>query len=182
MRSRLPAIFVALVLVYTAACTRSMPAQSAPEPPRSSQLDVIALALQATGPTLPAALAATETAIRGERRTVGPDPFVPVVDPSWPCSQWLDMAIDVGWPVEQLPTLGYVMHRESRCDPTATGSLVCGAHGCARALGLTQLLGWSCPPGGCYDPASNMAKALELWRSSGWRPWCLAGDRVTGSC
>lgn len=121
-------------------------------------------------------------AARGPIRQVAPDPFVPLIDPRLPCQQWLDLALDVGWPLEELDEVAYVMNRESKCNPNATGVLVCNPRGCARALGLLQLLGWSCPPGGCYDPRSNLAKAVELWRSSGWRSWCLRGDPVTGSC
>lgn len=96
------------------------------------------------------------------------------------CSMWWQVAADVGWPVDQLAVLDYVMARESQCRPGATGVLVCNASRCARALGLAQLLGWSCPPDGCYDPASNLAKALELWHGSRWASWYLRGDPVTG--
>lgn len=96
------------------------------------------------------------------------------------CPQWWQVAMDVGWPTEALAVLDYVMARESTCHPGATGVQVCNRTGCARALGLTQLLGWSCPPAGCYDPASNLAKALELYNRSGWASWHLAGDGVTG--
>jgi hypothetical protein len=92
------------------------------------------------------------------------------------------VALDVGWPIEQIRTVAYVIERESKCRPDAVGVLVCNAHGCARALGLMQLLGWTCEPAGCLDARSNLARAVELWRSSGWRPWCLPGDPVTGAC
>jgi hypothetical protein len=113
---------------------------------------------------------------------VGVDPFVPLVDPAWPCAQWLDLAYQIGWPAEELPTVGYVIDRESKCHPEVEGTLVCSGGRCARAEGLMQLLGWSCPPAGCLDAASNLAKGLELWRASGWRSWCLTGDPVTGPC
>jgi hypothetical protein len=107
---------------------------------------------------------------------------VPLVDPAWPCAQWLDLAYQIGWPAEELPTVGYVIDRESKCHPEVEGTLVCSGGRCARAEGLMQLLGWSCPPAGCLDAASNLAKGLELWRASGWRSWCLTGDPVTGPC
>jgi hypothetical protein len=91
----------------------------------------------------------------------------------WPwCEEWHDTAAAVGWPESVGWTLAYVMHRESGCQP--------GAHNPSGATGLMQLLGWSCPPGGCRDPWSNLAKALELWQGSGWCPWVLRGDPVTG--
>jgi hypothetical protein len=103
--------------------------------------------------------------------------------PVWAyCEQWHDMAEAVGWPESQGGVLSYVLYRESKCQPGATGSLVCSNGRCGRALGLTQLLGWSCPPNGCYDPWSNLSRAYQLWREQGWHPWCLRGDPVTGSC
>lgn len=121
-------------------------------------------------------------AVRVATHQVAPDPFVSVIPPGLPCAEWLETALDVGWPVEQLRTVAYVIRRESTCQAGAVGSLVCNHDRCARALGLMQLLGWSCPPAGCLDGRSNLARAVELWRASGWRPWCLAGDPVTGSC
>ena len=88
------------------------------------------------------------------------------------CEQWHDMAAEVGWPEDQGAVLSYVMHRESNCQP--------GAYNRSGATGLLQLLGWSCPPGGCRDPWSNLAKGLELWQGQGWCPWVLRGDPVTG--
>lgn len=126
------------------------------------------LGLSVPMPTEPA----VRTAVTVQVAT--PPPVVSDV-PEWAqCPQWYDLALDVGWPVEQMRTVMYVMHRESRCDPNAYNR--------SGATGLMQLLGWSCPPNGCRDPASNLTKALELWRSSGWRPWCLRGDPVTGNC
>jgi hypothetical protein len=107
-----------------------------------------------------------------------PPPQVVTAPDGSRCGEWFATALEVGWPVEQWPTVDYVMHRESRCREHAVGPLYRGKH----ALGLMQLLGWSCPPDGCLDGRSNLAKALELWQSSGWRPWCFDGDPVTGSC
>jgi len=99
----------------------------------------------------------------------------PTTVPSWAqCPQWWETAKNAGWDDPQMPTLDYVMHRESGCDPNAYNR--------SGAKGLTQLLGWSCPPNGCFDPWSNLSKAHSLWEQSGWRPWCLAGDPVTGHC
>lgn len=89
------------------------------------------------------------------------------------CEQWHDLAADVGWPESAGPTLSYVMHRESGCNPNAYNP--------SGATGLLQLLGWRCD-GGCRNPRGNLKKGLELWQSSGWRPWCLNGDPVTGHC
>jgi hypothetical protein len=77
-----------------------------------------------------------------------------------------------------MPTLDYIMNRESGCNPHAYNGQSCGKG--AHAMGLTQLCGWL-PASQAYDPAANLAKALELRRSSGWCPWVLRGDRVTGN-
>jgi hypothetical protein len=69
--------------------------------------------------------------------------------------------------------LDYVMHRESGCEPRAYNR--------SGASGLTQLLGW-CGGIDCFDPYQNLAKARWLYLQSGWHPWCLRGDSVTGSC
>ncbi len=119
----------------------------------------------------PAVRSAVTVQVAQPPPTFAPEP------PGWAqCPEYYNLALDVGWPEEQMRTVMYVMHRESRCDPHATGSNVHGKH----AQGLLQLLGWDCPPDGCYDPTSNLTKALELWHRSGWCPWVLRGDPVTG--
>ena len=70
-----------------------------------------------------------------------------------------------------------MLHRESGCDPHAYNPSTCGKG--AHAMGLMQLCGWL-SASQAYDPATNLAKGLELWRSSGWCPWVLRGDPVTG--
>lgn len=100
-------------------------------------------------------------------------PPAPARQPWAYCEQWHDLAAEVGWPESAGPVLSYVLHRESNCDPNA--------HNPSGATGLMQLLGWSCE-GGCTNPRGNLKKGLELWQSSGWRPWCLNGDKVTGHC
>jgi len=106
-------------------------------------------------------------AARVQTRQVGP-----TMHPSGACSQWYDTAMSAGWPMDQWDTIAYVMHRESGCDPHA--------HNPSGATGLMQLLGWRCPPGGCFDPWSNLHEAFVLWQQSGWCPWVLRGDPVTG--
>lgn len=186
MRSH-PRVAVALAVILGAAAMPAVTAdripppiaQTAQEPADAREVPTVRGAV----PDGPADTTGASPAIRSAVTVqVAPDPFVPLVPPGLPCGEWLDLALDVGWPVAQLPTLAYVIHRESRCHPGATGVPVCSAGRCARALGLTQLLGWSCPPTGCHDPASNLRRARELWERSGWRPWCLDGDPVTGSC
>ena len=94
--------------------------------------------------------------------------------PQWAqCPDQWHNARMAGWAEDQMPTLDYIMHRESRCTPSVVNYLGC--------KGLLQLCNWKCK-GSCLEAIPNLEKGYELWEQSGWRPWCLDGDRVTGSC
>jgi hypothetical protein len=108
--------------------------------------------------------------------TQNPPPPPPRAEWQW-CEEWHEMAAQIGWPEEQGRVLSYVMHRESGCRPGAYNPQPCGR---AHALGLMQLCGWPCPPNGCFDPWSNLTAAFNLWQHSGWCPWVLRGDPMTG--
>lgn len=108
------------------------------------------------------------------------------------CGEWRPLALAVGWPAEEWPTLSYVLHRESRCnigswnktDP-ATGS-----------RGLMQINGYWCRPSkwskagwlqdrgilstceDLFSPEINLRAGLAIWQygeekhGCGWRgPW-----------
>ena len=87
------------------------------------------------------------------------------------CPQWWPLAVEVGWPVEELPMLDRILWRESRCLPDAWNG---------HDAGLTQInqihtefvavMGWSWPQD-MYNPEYNLRFALKLWQGSGWRPW-----------
>jgi hypothetical protein len=87
------------------------------------------------------------------------------------CPQWHELALSVGWPEEELPTLDKVMWRESRCTPDAYSN---------SNYGLTQInqihkdwvreLGWNYPDD-LYDPAKNLRFAYLLWADDGWKHW-----------
>ena len=87
------------------------------------------------------------------------------------CPQWWQLAVDVGWPVDELPMLDRVIWRESRCLPEAWNG---------HDAGLTQInqihtefvavMGWAWPKD-MYNPELNLRFALKLWQGSGWRPW-----------
>lgn len=90
------------------------------------------------------------------------------------CGEWHDLAIAVGWPETEWPTLSRVLYRESRCDPTAFNG---SDHGLTQinkihrewveSMGLTM--------DDLFDPSVNLAFALDLWESSGWSPWAWLG-------
>lgn len=87
------------------------------------------------------------------------------------CGEWHDLAISVGWPEEEWPTLNKIIWRESRCTMDAWNG---------QDAGLTQVnqihkkwlaeMGWT-HPNDMFDPEKNLTFALRLWETSGWKPW-----------
>lgn len=117
---------------------------------------IIALAIALSGP---APLHADASAVR-----VTPTTTIPA---SARCPQWWALATELGWPLEELPAVDRVMWCESHCQP--------GAHNRrSGASGLMQIMpGWwdGRDP---YDPAVNLAMALEVHDAQGWRAWSCA--------
>jgi hypothetical protein len=114
------------------------------------------------------------------------------------CPQWWGLARDAGWTDDLLPTLDFVMWRESRCLTSAHNTTL-NTDGSAD-LGLTQINDRSwCEPTrwypngylqtigvlstvGCeqlFDPYLNLlsAKAIHDYalqhNGNGWQPWKL---------
>jgi hypothetical protein len=114
------------------------------------------------------------------------------------CPQWWGLAREAGWTDDLLPTLDYVMWRESRCDPTQHNTTL-NADG-STDVGLTQIndrswcLGTKWYPKGylqtigvlstvgceqLFDPYPNLlaAKAIHDYaqetNGNGWQPWRL---------
>ena len=112
--------------------------------------------------------------------TIAPVVFVEVSDDT-KCQQWLQTALEAGWPNDRkiLDRLGYVMWRESRCQPDADSG---------PDHGLTQInqihtqwitdLGWTLEE--MKDPAKNLRFAWLLYSGRetngqcGWTPWSLS--------
>ena len=106
----------------------------------------------------------------------------------WRCSEWLGVALQAGWPVEQLPKLDVVMFRESSCnhDSWNRNDPMSGSYGLMQINGFwcssTQYNpnGWlqdRLPLTVCtdlFDPTLNLAAALLIWQRSGWSPWTTA--------
>lgn len=98
-----------------------------------------------------------------------------------PCQEWAPLALEVGWPAEELKNVLDEMWQESRClniipgDPRWNG----GDHGLMQINRVWQeevahLFGsWE----RINEPAVNLAMALEIWRwheanrGCGWEPW-----------
>ena len=112
--------------------------------------------------------------------TIPPVVIVEVSDDT-ECQQWLQTALEAGWPNDRkiLDRLGFVMWRESRCQPTADSG---------PDHGLTQInqihtqwitdLGWTLEE--MKDPAKNLRFAWLLYSGReangqcGWTPWSLS--------
>lgn len=113
---------------------------------------------------------------------------VVVIPASARCPEWWSLAKRVGWSTALLPTLDYVMWKESRCMKEAffSGDPNGGSHG------LTQINGFWCRPSryypngylqdaaildSCsdlYKPRVNLRAALAVYEyADGWRPWSL---------
>ena len=104
------------------------------------------------------------------------------------CDDALQLALDLGFPADQLGTLDLVMHRESRC--------LAHAHNLSDpnsgSYGLTQINGFWCLPNsqwpigwlqekGILEECSDLFNAtialratLAIYNNSGWAPWATA--------
>jgi hypothetical protein len=116
------------------------------------------------------------------------------------CPQWWTLAIDAGWTLDLLPTLDYVMWRESRCLPDQHNTTL-NKDG-SSDMGLTQVndrswcLGTRWYPNGylqtvgvlnyvgcneLFDPYTNLKAAKAIYdyslreNDAGWQPWSIKG-------
>ncbi len=104
------------------------------------------------------------------------------------CDDALQLALDLGFPAEQLGTLDLVMYRESRCQTTAHNA----SDPNGGSYGLTQINGFWCLPNsnwpigwlqekGILEECSDLFNAtialrstLAIYNNSGWSPWATA--------
>lgn len=98
-----------------------------------------------------------------------------------PCQEWAPLALEVGWPQEELVNVLEEMWQESRCLNIVPGDdrWNGGDHGLMQinevwADEVANLFGsWE----RINDPEVNLAMALEIWRwheanrGCGWEPW-----------
>ena len=101
------------------------------------------------------------------------------------CPQWWQTAVDAGWHESLLPTLDYLMWRESKCNPETLNAD--DPNGGSR--GLVQINGfwtpWLASRGivkrseGLYGPYRNLRSALAIYNyadtryGNGFGPWGL---------
>jgi hypothetical protein len=85
------------------------------------------------------------------------------LDASGRCAQWEGLALDAGWTLDQWPTVDRIMWCESKCEPWA--------HNRSGASGLMQVMPMWWHGRDPFDPATNLAMALEIRQAQGWRAW-----------
>lgn len=125
----------------------------------------------------------TTTTVEVAPPPVPPTTTVPVGD--WKCPQWMGLALEVGWPSDQLPMLDRTLWKESRCNSDSFN----GSDPMGGSYGLSQTNGFWCEstkyhPNGwlqgqdilytctdLFDPTTNLRAALAIWHRSGWDPW-----------
>lgn len=106
--------------------------------------------------------------------------------PKSECEQALQLALNVGWPAEEMATLARVLWRESRCSfgPVHNPDDPMGG-----SYGLLQINGFWCTPStqwpigwlqakniitdcdDLYSAEANLIAGLAIWRNSSWHPW-----------
>ena len=114
------------------------------------------------------------------------------------CPQWWGLAVEAGWHADSMPTLDYVIWRESRCQPGAYNTTL--NRDKSKDIGLTQIndRSWCLPTRyypngylqtigvldtvGCeqlFDPLTNLQAAKALYdysqetQGDGFAPWGL---------
>lgn len=108
------------------------------------------------GPLQPAVRVATTVQVQ-------PPPPTVYVHEGASCGEWWQLAVDVGWPEGELPTVDRVMWCESKCQPAAYNR--------SGASGLMQVMPFWHKGRDPFDPTTNLSMALEVWRLQGWRAW-----------
>ena len=111
----------------------------------------------------------------------------PVTTPATACAQALNLALSVGWPATETPTLLRVLKRESNCTPDAFNP----RDTAGGSYGYMQINGFWCTPSAywpqgwlqakgiltvcdeLFDPKVNLTAALAVWHNSKWTPWNL---------
>jgi len=103
------------------------------------------------------------------------------------CVGALNLALSVGWPEWETPTLMRVIKRESNCTPSAFNPRDTNG----GSYGLMQINGFWCTPSTywpqgwlqakgiltmcdeLFDPRINLIAGLAIWHNSNWSPWNL---------
>ena len=116
------------------------------------------------------------------------------------CGEWRELALAIGWPAEEWPTLSYVLYRESRCnigswnktDPASgsRGLMQINGYWCRKSkwtqAGWLQDRGVLSTCDDLFDPEKNLRAGLLIWmygeekHGCGWRgPWATPCNKYT---
>ena len=153
-----------------------------------------------TTPSLPTPTTSTTLITHEKPLSVAPTTTLPPAPADALCPQWWALAREAGWTEDLLPTLDYVLWRESRCLPDRHNTTL-NRDG-SSDLGLTQIndRSWCFgtrwyPNGylqtvgvlnyvGCnelFDPYINLKAAKAIYdyslreNDAGWQPWSIKG-------
>ena len=103
------------------------------------------------------------------------------------CVGAVNLALSVGWPATETPTLLRVLKRESNCTPSAFNPRDTSG----GSYGYMQINGFWCTPSAywpqgwlqakgilkvcdeLFDPRINLIAGLAIWHNSTWTPWNL---------
>jgi hypothetical protein len=103
------------------------------------------------------------------------------------CAGALNLALSVGWPATETPTLMRVLKRESNCTPSAFNARDTNG----GSYGLMQINGFWCTPSAYWpqgwlqakgiltscdqllESKINLIAGLAVWHNSNWSPWNL---------
>lgn len=99
------------------------------------------------------------------------------------CPEWWHLAVDVGWTVEQLPTLDLVMWNEARCQEDVVSrtndyGLVQVNRGVWKTV--VEEHGWTMDD--LLIARNGLAMGLIVYNAAedmgwcGWSPWFMSGD------
>ena len=138
---------------------------------------------------------APEAPLRPDLRQSIPSPTTTL--PEGKCAEWYPLAMEVGWPEAEWPTLDRVLWRESRCLPSAHNETD-PRHGSQwGSVSLLQLNSFWCLPSkysergwlqdqgivetcdDLFDPRTNLLAGYNIYlygvekHGYGWGPWSI---------
>jgi hypothetical protein len=174
---------VAVIALLDSALRDDPPAQTSPAivtPPPTPTVVTIPLTSTSSSTSTTAAYS-TESAHDALQSDLNLAEQLAGLDPSLPCLEWAPLALDVGWPADQLPTLLPILWKESRCLPWVDSG---PDHGLAQ---INQIHSeWLSQLGFTHedmkDPRNNLRFSFLLWSAReergkcGWTPWSVSCD------
>lgn len=149
--------------------------------------------------TIPMTPTTTTTTTTTVPVDITPDPVVLLaqVPQMSKCPEWTPEALEAGWDEEHLYRLGYILWRESRCQPDAVNA----SDPNSGSFGLAQINGFWCRPSryhpegwlqeqgvldhcnDLHDPLVNLVAAKAIWDygvergNCPWGPWTTKNTR-----